>query len=188
MISSERNDWRSTARILTDDRGLSLIELVIAGALSMLVLVGLLAALNAGTRAESGTSTRHAAFRELRDAVDRATGDIRQATGVNPSSSSSSLDIQTLVGGAPTRMIYAVEGADFRRTVCASFDFASPCGGETATLAGNVSTARAFCYDAECAAEAPPPALSLLRITIAGRPAASAPPVTVGTDVQLRNL
>jgi hypothetical protein len=174
---------------LSVESGLSVIELVIACALSLVILLGLLAALDAGTRAEGGTRSRHEAFRELHDAVDRASGDIRQATGVSPSSSPTSLDIQTLVAGAPTRVVYAVDGAAFRRTVCASFDFAAPCGGAAATLAENISSVRAFCYDAECLASAPPAALGLLRITIAGEPkTASERPITVATDIQLRNL
>jgi hypothetical protein len=182
-------DFRSSRQRLRDESGLSVIELVIACAISLVVLLALLAALDAGTRAEDGTRSRHEAFRQLHDAVDRASGDIRQATGVSPSSSRTSLDIQTLVAGAPTRVVYAVDGATFRRTVCTSFDFAAPCHGAAATLAENVSAPRAFCYDAECLASTPPAALGLLRITIWGEPeTASDTPITVATDVQLRNL
>lgn len=178
-----------TLGALSDERGLTLIELVIAGALSMLVLAGLLAAVGAGTRAENETRARHIAFRDLRDAVGVATSDIRQATGVSTSSTPTSLDIQTLVAGAPARMIYAVENAQFRQTVCSSFDFSAPCGGTATTLVGEISVDRAFCYDTDCTASAPTSALSLLRITIARDAMSDADaPITVATDVQLRNL
>jgi hypothetical protein len=168
------------------------IEVVIASTVSLVIVMALFAVVDSGTRAEHASHTKHEAFQELRGALSRASTDIRQATDVNPSSTSASLDIQTLVQGAPKRMIFSVAGSSFRRTMCleANFDFASTCGGAPAELVANVTTALPFCYNPpDCSATAPVAALGLVRITIGSAPAVrSDTPVTLATEVQLRNL
>ncbi len=175
---------------LRDDRGISVIELVLASALSMVILLSLLAVADSATRAERGSQARQDALLDLRGAMTRASKDIRQATDVSSSSSSTTLDIQTLVLGIPTRMVFSVSGTEFRREICTNFDFAMTCGGTAAALASNVTAAQPFCYDPpDCLAAAPTPVLSLVRITIAGTPAVqSDKEITLATDVQLRNM
>lgn len=190
-IRGTAGDRSHAFRVLRDERGLSLIEVVIASAISLVVVGALLATLGSGSRTTSATQANAAGLQSLRSAIDRASTDIRQATGVNPASTSSRLDIQTLAGGLPKRMVFDVSGASFTRTVCpdANFDFGSPCGGVGAELSA-VSSANAFCYDPPtCTASAPPPAMTLLRITVAGaRVSASNDPLALAADVQLRNL
>ena len=178
---------------LLDDRGVTVIELVIASALSLIVLLSVLAALDSGTRSERGSQARQETLVDLRGAMTRATKDIRQATSINPSSNLTNLDIQTLVLGTPKRMIFSVSGSSLRRTVCAGFAFTAACGGTAAPLASNVTTATAFCYDPpDCLATGPPAApaqVSSVRITIVGTPEVrAAKEITLATDVQLRNI
>jgi Tfp pilus assembly protein PilW len=177
---------------LRDERGLSLIEVVIASAISLVIVGALLASLGSGTRATSTTEAKHGALQELRGAMDRASTDIRQATDVSPASTSTWLDIQTLVAGTPKRMIFEVAGTSFRRMVCpdVNFDFTTPCGGVAAELASSITSSQAFCYDPPaCTASGPPDAMRLVRITVAqSSTPTSDDSLTFASDVQLRNL
>jgi type II secretory pathway component PulJ len=179
-------------RDVSDDSGLSVIELMIAMAISLVILGSLLTTLSSGTRAESATVAKGQALQELRDAIARTSTDIRQATNVNPTSTSSRLDIQTLAGGSSARMVFEISGSSFVRTVCpaANFAFSNACGGTPARLVDNVRTIEAFCYDPpQCLAATPSEAMRLVRVTIdRSSTGASNDPLLLGADVQLRNL
>ena len=175
---------------LRDDRGISVIELVIASTLMLVIVMAVLASLDSGTKTERGTQAKSDALIDIRGGVTRFTKDVRQATAINgPTSSGSSIEMQTLILGTPTRLIYSVSGGEFRRQVCTTLTLGTACGGTAAPLVQRVTSATPFCYNPPGCTTTPPPSISAVRIALAGTPDVQATtPLSITTDVQLRNL
>jgi len=181
---------RPTCRWVREDSGFTLVEMMIASALFAVILFAALAMLDTGTKTERAQQARRDALITLREAMTRFTKDTRQATAVKSTSTRSSIDIQTLVGGVAQREIFDISGSSFRRTICVNFAFTSSCGGTAAELTDHVTTTTPFCYDApDCVASAPTTQMASIRITLARTPEVlSTGSITLATDIDLRNL
>ena len=173
-----------------DEAGLSVVELMIASALMLVIVLAVLASLDSGTKTERGTQARSDTLIELRGGVTRFTKDVRQATAINVAGSSgSTIEMQTLILGTPTRLIYDVSGGAFRRAVCTTLTLGTSCGGTPAPLVERVTSAAPFCYNPPGCTATPPAEVSAVRIALAGTPDVQAlQPLSITTDVQLRNL
>jgi Tfp pilus assembly protein PilE len=182
---------RRLLRRLTDERGVTLIELMIASGLFMLLTGAVLAALDSGVRTERISQARQEALADMRNAMTRMTKELRQAVSVNPASTATALDMQTLIGGDQHRVIYEVAGASPHAVLQRSVDSAAPI-----VLATRIVAPTAFCYQYDdtatppCLRSTPDPAtLSSVRISLTLDPVIfSAGSVTLATDIELRNL
>jgi Tfp pilus assembly protein PilW len=176
------------ARRLRNESGTSVIELVIVTAISIVILGAVLSMLDSGTKTERGTEARHSVLLALRGAVERVDKDLRQATLVASTSTTSCLDMQTYISGVTHRVVYQVIGGEFRRTL----DGTVACTGtqtSAATLVSHMSTTAVFCYDPPtCAATGPPSPIALVRVSLAATPEVfSGGPISLATDIRLRN-
>lgn len=169
--------------------------MLVALAMMMLLLGAALSVLDSGTRNERGQQARDQALTELRQAMSRVTRDVRQATAVAPTSTRSRIDMQTLVGGLAKRIIYDVDGTDFRRTDC-PFAFTASCTPSNWVLVAKLNSNLVFCYDYDppnCLASGnsppPAPAFTALRVELSTEPEVfSGGPIRIATDVELRNI
>jgi Tfp pilus assembly protein PilW len=178
----------SFLRRLRDERGTSLIELVIVSAVSLVILGAVLSMLESGTKTERGTEARHSALLALRGGLVRIDKDLRQATSVASTSTTSHLDICTYISGSPKHVVYDIASGTLTRKI-SSTDCAGAVG--TATpLVSHVTTTAAFCYDPpDCSPTADPTAATKIRVTIAATPEVfSGGPITLATDIDLRNI
>lgn len=163
----------------SDERGTTLIELVITAAIFIVLLGAALQMLDTGTRSERAQQSRHDALVELRTAVSRVTKDARQALEIAPASTRTRLEMITLVGGAQHQVTYELVGGEVRRSID---------GGAPATIATNVTVAQPFCYDPPDCVAAAPAQPTMIRVTLALTPdVLSGGPITLATDIQLRN-
>ena len=176
-------------RRLADDGGISLVEMALASTLFLVIVTAVLASLDSGTRAERGARSRSDALVDVRAGVTRFTKDVRQATAISQTSSGSVIDMQTMVLGAPVRLVYDVTDGALRRTVCTNLTLSASCGGTASVLVERVTSAAPFCYNPPGCTPTPPASVSAVRIALAGMPDVQATrPVTLTTDIQLRNL
>ena len=168
-------------RLGSEDRGTTLIELVAVMGLLLVVMGSILSAYMAGVRTEKAAEVRDVAMEDLRYSMARLTKDVRQAVSIEASSSTSRLAIQTLVNGVQRRVVFDVAGTELRRAVGT---------GSPVPIARGMVRSDVFCYDAPtCAAPSPTPGIELVRLALEVKPSqASAPPMALATDVQLRNL
>jgi type II secretory pathway pseudopilin PulG len=179
-------------RRITDDSGMSIIEMMVAVTLFMGILVAVLSSLDSGAKAERGQEARHSAMLELRQAMTQLTKDLRQTVLLDPDSTHSRLEIKTLISGAEQDVVYWLEPSgggklELRRQIGAS---------PASTLVTNMDpTDPSFCYSYDsiglvCTDLGHPPAVpTAIRITLAKDPESNpGEPITLATDVQLRNL
>jgi hypothetical protein len=160
-----------------------MIELVVVTAISLVVLGAVLSMLDSGTKTERATEARHSALLALRAGLVHIDKDLRQAISIASTSTTSTLDMQTYVSGVQHHVVYDVSSGALRRTLD---------GGTPVTLVAHVTTATPFCYDPPgCVATAPlsaPSPTTLIRVTVAATPEVfSGGPITIATDIQLRN-
>lgn len=176
--------------IVRDDSGLTLVELLIASALAAIIMVAALNMLDSGSRTERATEARHTVQLAMNDAMTRISKEIRQASALGLDSTPSLLDMQTLLDGNLIRVIYDVNGTNFRRTLCANTDLAATCGGTAQTLISRFSTTVVpFCYDPDgCTATSISTTPQKIRVTLTAEAAVfSGGPITQMTEVDLRN-
>jgi Tfp pilus assembly protein PilV len=175
-------------RTLRPDSGVTLIEVMIASGLMILIMTFVLNMMDSASKNERGQEARHTAQLALRGAMDQITKDVRQATAVSTSSTTSLLDMQTLVNGNLVRVRYDVSGTAFRRTVCTSTDLATTCTDSPLVLISHFS-GTPFCFDPpDCVAQSISTNPPTIRVTLAADPAVySGGPITLQTDVDLRN-
>ena len=173
-----------------DDSGVSVIEVLIGSTLFFVLLAAMLSSLDSATRHERGLQSRDEALLELRGAMTRVAKDVRQAVTIaeSPDSDHSRLEFSTLVSGVEKAIVYEVEGGEFRRSID---------GGSPISLATGIAPTvdPAFCYTFDSVAKtcvdggAVPTSPTIIRVTLALSPDAfSGGPITLATDVQLRNL
>lgn len=169
------------SRLRSEDRGATLVELVVVMGLLLVVMGSILSAYMTGVRTEKAAEVRDVALEELRYSMARLTKDVRQAVSIEASSSTSRLAIQTLINGVQHRVVFEVVGTELRRTVGT---------GSPVPIARRVVRSDVFCYDAPtCAAASPIEGIELVRLSLEVKPSqATAPPMVLATDVQLRNL
>lgn len=197
---------RQRFAVLRADNGMTLIELMVAGLMFTVLMLAALTALDVATKAERGQDARNQAMLEIRGAMDQFTKELRQATSIDPTSHHTMLKMKTLISGVETQITYQLVDTggglyDLRRTVGA---------GSAVTLVRNMVTGTTplgtpdppFCYSyysagapSECidATNAVggrvPDALTAIRLTLAKAPESNpSEPITLGTDVQLRNV
>ena len=113
---------RRRLRVLRDDSGMTLIELMVAGLMFTILMLAALAALDTATKAERGQDARNQAMLEIRGAMDRFTKELRQATSIDPTSNHTMLKMKTLISGVETQVTYQLVDVggglyDLRRTV-----------------------------------------------------------------------
>ncbi|MEX0873746.1 MAG: prepilin-type N-terminal cleavage/methylation domain-containing protein [Actinomycetota bacterium] len=166
---------------LRREEGVTVIELMVATAIFMILLLPVLSLLDSGTRTERANQVRHDALVDLRGAMTRITKDVRQALSIDPASSKTKLDMTTIVGGVDRRVIYQLSGGTLTRSID---------GGTPGPLAERVTSTEVFCYDPpDCTLTAPPADPSSVRVAIALEPVVfSGGPLTLATDVELRNI
>jgi Tfp pilus assembly protein PilV len=188
-------------RVLREEDGLSVIELVIASTLSMVILLSMLMMIDSGTRAERGQQARTEAMLDGRAAMQRITRDTRQALSLATSSNRTKIDMQTLVSGDVHHVTFELAGGTLIRRSCAELTATPSCALPTdgEPLAANVTavnpgppavTSGVFCYDPPvCAAPAALVHARSVRISFGIDPEVlSGGPITLATDVKLRNI
>jgi len=176
----------------TNDRGVTVLELTIASALTMLILLAVLSSLDSGTRSERISQARQEAEVTMRSAMSQVTRDLRQAVSIASGSTATLLDMQTLIDGVQHHVVYQVVGTSPNATLQRTVDSSA-----ATTLAKNIVAPQAFCYqyiDPSCVASSisalsSPNDLSSVRISIQLTPIVfQSGSITLATDVQLRNI
>jgi type II secretory pathway pseudopilin PulG len=193
-------------RRIRDDAGFTLIELGVAGLMFTIILFAAFTALDVSTKAERGQQARHEAMLEIRSAMDRFTKDLRQATYVDPASNHNKITMKTIIEGAETDVVYELValGGDIyelRRKVGVGTAFAivknmvvgtTPFGAPDPPFCYSYYSAGApsQCIDTTNAAGGRVPGtLTAIRVTLAKDPEFNpGEPITLATDVQLRNV
>jgi type II secretory pathway pseudopilin PulG len=161
------------------------VELVVVIGIVLVILGGVLSMLVVAFRTQSGQSARTDALDEMRGATARMTKEIRQALSIATCSSTQVLDMQTLINGTQARVIYDVSGTNLRRTRDPS-PATAPCvpASNAITMTAGLNSTAVFAYSPTTWTSAP----AVVTITVIVQPRQSgATPVTLRTDIQLRN-
>lgn len=142
-----------------EERGLTLVELMIAAALGLVVIGGALTMFVSTIRSQPRDTSKVAAIQQARTTVDRITRELRQGLEIVPTPSSTQLGIVTYVkaatcGGAaastsiPCRVTYSCSGTTCTRVV------AQPNGsapGPAVKVASGLAGASVFSYEPSAA-------------------------------------
>lgn len=178
---------RAPAALRRDERGFTLVELLIATSIGLVVVGAALAMFIGGVRSEPKTATKVAAIQDARVTLDRITRELRQALDVEEASPTE-LEIVTYVkatscngvaGGTsiPCKVTYSCDGDVCMRTV-AQPDGSAP-GTPTEVVDGLVS---AEVFDPQPAVD--PTYIGVDFVLLSG----DDDPVSLGDGVALRNL
>lgn len=187
-----RQARRAVAALRRDQRGLTLVELMVAASLGLVVVGGALAMFMGGVRSEPRTASKVAAIQQARTTLDRITRELRQGLEVpmtSPTPSTSELAVVTYVkaatcGGAPAstsipcRVTYKCSAGSCTRQV------AQPNGagaGPAVEVVNGLTDPTVFEYIPELPAQP-------TYVSIAFALAADGSPVTLEDGVALRNL
>lgn len=100
-----------------DQLGFTLVELMITLAILMVVMGAIMSQLTTAQRSERFASDRSAMLDQTRASMARMTLDIRQASWIDPSSTTNHLVMSTYVGGTQQTVTYDIIGTDLWRTV-----------------------------------------------------------------------
>jgi hypothetical protein len=149
---------RKVAALCREERGLTLVELLVAASMGLVVVGGAVAIFVSGIRSEPRTASKVAAIQQGRVTVDRITRELRQGLEV-PTASSSQLAIVTYVkavscGGAgastaiPCRVNYACSAGTCTRSV-AQPDGTAP--GPATQVASGLTSSSIFSYRSDAA-------------------------------------
>lgn len=144
---------RAAGALRREERGLTLVELLIAATLGLLVVGGALAMFLGGVRSEPRTAAKVAAIQQARFTVDRITRELRQGLETK-TTSSSQLAIVTYVkaatcGGAaastaiPCRVTYTCSAGTCTRVV-AQPDGSAP--GPAVQVVSGLTSSAVFSY------------------------------------------
>jgi prepilin-type N-terminal cleavage/methylation domain-containing protein len=194
---------RARLRGLRDDAGFTLIELMVSTLMFAILSGAAFTALDVGTKAERGQQARHDAMVEIRGAMDQFTKDLRQATYIDPTSTHTRITMKTLLSGVESDVTYELVESppgsgtfDLKRVLA---------GGAVQMIIRNMVVGTTplgtpdppICYSYYSAGAPstcidtghPPDALTAIRLTFAKDPEFNpGEPITLATDVQLRNL
>lgn len=170
---------RTAAR---DSRGITVVEVSIAGALLSLAMIAFLASLDSTTQASSFAQARARALDDLRTAAASFSREARQASDEPTSVTTTEVRFRTYLNGAtsstPVAWKLAIptagSAADLQRSVDDGLSF-TPRGLPPLLLAATESH---FSYD---------PDTKLLKMVLVTRPSARISPVRLETEVNLRN-
>jgi prepilin-type N-terminal cleavage/methylation domain-containing protein len=100
-----------------DERGFSILEVVITISLLAIVMFVLSTSLWQVQRSESYSRGRTEALDTMRTALGRMTKDLRQAYAINGTPDATTLDVNTYVNGVPERVLYDMSGSTLTRRV-----------------------------------------------------------------------
>jgi prepilin-type N-terminal cleavage/methylation domain-containing protein len=112
--------WRlrtRTADSQRDERGYTLIELMIVSAIFAIVITLIFGTLTSVQKSEAYTRDRTLAVQSMRDAMDRMTRELRQATNIVPTPSISHVEFDTYDLGKPVHITYDATGPTLTRQV-----------------------------------------------------------------------
>jgi len=170
---------------LRSERGTTVIELSLVAGLLVVILGGVLSVYESGMRVEKEAEVRGVALEDMRFAMARVTKDMRQAISISASSTTSRLEMQTLVNGANHRVVYELVGGELRRGAAAGTSAPST----TTAILKRVVNDKPFCYDPpDCTDLAPEPGLDMIRLQVHSKPASNtARKLEMATDISLRN-
>ena len=170
-----------------EERGLTLIELMIAAALGLVVIGGALTMFVGTIRSQPRDTSKVAAIQQARSTVDRITRELRQGLEIVPTPSSTQLGIVTYVkaatcGGAaastsiPCRVTYTCSGTTCTRVV------AQPNGsapGPAVQVASGLASPKVFNYE--------PSAIAPSYVGVSLSISTNGQPTTLTDGVALRN-
>jgi len=180
---------KAVAALRREERGLTLIELLVAASLGLLVVGGAMTMFLSAVRSDPRTAAKVSAIQQARFTVERIARELRQGSEV-PASSSSHLEIVTYVkttgcsggeaGGESIacRVIYDCEGDTCTRAV------AEPDGsgaGAAITVATDLAAAGVFSYEPD---EEEPTYVGI-ELAVANE---GGDPIVLSDGVALRNL
>lgn len=118
MRPARSHSARTSAPEAHPEHGFSLLEVIITTMLVSVVLVILTGGLISVQRSEATVRGRTTSLDELRETLAFVGRDIRQAEGVDPSSTASRLQIDTYNRGEPATIVWEVNGTgDLQRQV-----------------------------------------------------------------------
>lgn len=151
-----RSARRALARLRTDERGLTLPELLVATVIALLVAAGGMAVLQVAIKSQPRVSERAAQIQQGRTLIETVSRELRQGQSI-AAATASSLEITTFVNSDPCggsqsdtarlcRVTYACEGSTCTRT---EHDGAG--GGTTRQVATGLLASDVFSY---CESEA----------------------------------
>jgi Tfp pilus assembly protein PilW len=183
-----RRTRKAVAALRGEERGLTLIELLVAAGVGLIVVGGALTMFIGGIRSEPRTASKIAAIQEARVTVDRMTRELRQGLGT-PTVASDELEIVTYVkaatcGGAPAgtsipcQVTYSCS-ADYCTRRVAKPDGSAP--GPEVRVATGLSSSNVFVYT-----PAPPAEPTYVGVSFSFA-VDSGDPITLSDGVALRN-
>lgn len=156
-----------------DEAGVSLIEVMIASALLLVALVTLLSALSSVTESSVRTADRSASLDQLRLMAANFGKDVRQANRVS-AATSSTITLETLVGGVPSSVRWTATDEQLTRTV----------GSASQVFVIDLTAAEIFSYQGETT----PSKIRRVRMSLATQPDPRRPPVALETETEMRNV
>jgi type II secretory pathway pseudopilin PulG len=107
---------RSLFRRTSAEHGFTLAELTVTMMLMLVVVGALLAVFESVQRTASFTQARVESTDEMRLAIERLSKELRQASSITSTSTSSTLDMQTYINGVQTHVVYVASGDVLKRT------------------------------------------------------------------------
>ena len=150
-----------------------MIEMVVASTILLLAVAAVLGGLDSSTRTARFADDRSQALDDMRIMTVDFGRDVRQATEAT-SISTSELALNTYVGGTLTQVTWRATGSRLTRTVS---------GGNERLYLIDLVTSAVFSYSGVV----DPRDVARVRLTLATRPDARYEPVSVETDVEMRN-
>jgi len=129
MLRALRNRTRS-------DRGTTVVELLVTVAVMSLIVGAVMTVWSAAQKGEGTATSRTVDLNEMRNALQRMTKDIRQASSVH-TQTATSFDADTYIEGVKHRVAYTASGTTLTRKVDA---------GTAVTLLTDLANTNVFTY------------------------------------------
>ena len=99
-----------------DEAGTTIVEMIITSALLILVILTVLGAFDQVSKSQAFQADRTASIDDMRNALNKMTRDLRQATAITDcGSDAATVDFTTYVNGSPTAVSYTVSGTTLQR-------------------------------------------------------------------------
>ncbi|MGZ6930131.1 MAG: hypothetical protein ACXVK4_06295 [Acidimicrobiia bacterium] len=115
---SSRSPRTSAPERVPDESGHTLVELIIASALLLLVIVTVLSALDNVSNSQAYQADRSVTLDDMRNVINRMTKDLRQATSINDCTATpSTVTFTTYINGVGTVIVYNASGTTLTRKV-----------------------------------------------------------------------
>lgn len=176
MLSSDRRCCRRRSRTSRDERGVSLLELVIATSLLVIALGSFVRGLSSTQRMASFASTRQVTLDELRLTADRFAKDVRRATRVTEDPTSTRFAFEVEHHGRQVPVVYEVVDEAGVPTLRRSF------GDGEKVVVSHLVDRNVFTPNSDHAAD-----VCEVAISLATQPHPSHPAVEIHASANLRN-